>query len=115
METLEELKAIIENAPDVATLVDIADDGEIDYMYHVMENESGEKILSCSNDDDAAIEYSDGNIRSLSDIKRIIELIEEVNRVREETINEVIGKRLAITETGKKCWVRVADIESMKE
>lgn len=87
METLEDLKAIIKNAPDVATLVDIADDGEIDYMYHVMENESGEKILSCSNDDDAAIEYSDGNIRSLSDIKRIIELMEEVEALKANTVN----------------------------
>jgi len=75
-ETLEELKAIVDNAPEIATLVDVAEDGEIDYMYVVKENESGEKILSCCNNDDAAIEYGDGNIRSLSDIKRIIDLTE---------------------------------------
>ena len=76
IESLEQLKAIRDGAPEIATLVDIAEDGEIDYMYHVKENESGEKILSCSNNGDAAIEYSDGNIRSLSDINRIIELLE---------------------------------------
>ena len=95
METLEELKAIIDNAQDGATLVDIADDGEIDYMYRVMENESGEKILSCSNNEDAAIEYGDGNIRSLSDIKRIIELMELLEGI------SAIGFLEATNDSGK--------------
>ena len=82
IETLEELKAIRDDAPDGATLVDIADDDEIDYMYVVKENESGEKILSCCNNDDAAIEYGDGNIRSLSDINARIELMELIEDIR---------------------------------
>ena len=92
-ETLEELKAIVDNAPEIATLVDIAEDGEIDYMYVVKENESGEKILSCCNNDDAAIEYGDGNIRSLSDIKLIIDLIESSSDARQRYIRNIERQR----------------------
>lgn len=75
-ESLEELKAIVDNAPDGATIVDIEVDGFIDYLYVDKCADHGKQIKSFHNGDDSAIEYSNGNIRSLSDIKRIIELIE---------------------------------------
>ena len=76
METLKELKAIIAGKPEGATIVDIESDGFIDYLYCDTNAPSGEKIKSFSNSGDSAIEYSNGNIRSLSDIERIIELME---------------------------------------
>ena len=75
-ESLEDLKAIIDNAPASATIVDIIDDGTVDFLYVDKKAGDGEKIRSCINGGDGAIEYSDGDIRSLSDIKRIIELME---------------------------------------
>lgn len=76
METLDELKAIIAGKPDGATIVDIEVDGFIDYLYVDKGAGDGEKIKSCSNGGDGAIEYSNGNVRALSDIERIIELME---------------------------------------
>lgn len=76
MKTLEQLKEIVKNAPDGAIIVDVEDGGYVDYLYCDKSGEIGEKIKSCINGEDAAIEYSDGNIRSLSDIKLIIELME---------------------------------------
>lgn len=84
METLEELKAIRDNAPEGATIVDIENDGFIDYLYCDTNAPSGEKIKSYSNVDDSAIEYSNGNIRSLSDIERIIELMEKVEQIEDD-------------------------------
>jgi len=82
-ESLEELKAIIYNAPDGATIIDIDDDGTVDFLYVDKKADDGEKIRNCINGDDGAIEFSDGNIRSLSDIKRIIELMESLDSVSE--------------------------------
>tara|TARA_R110002124_G_C8974544_1_gene515776 strand:+ start:28579 stop:28908 length:330 start_codon:yes stop_codon:yes gene_type:complete len=78
MESLEDLKVIIDNAPEGATIVDIEVDGFIDYLYVDKDAGDGEKIKSCANGGggDGAIEYSNGNIRALSDIERIIELME---------------------------------------
>lgn len=77
METLEQLKEVVKNAPDGATIIDIEEDGYVDYLYLDYSASSGEMIKSCCTNRDAAIEYSQGNIRSLSDIKLIIELMED--------------------------------------
>lgn len=76
IESLDELKAIRDGAPKVTTIVDIDDDGDVSYMYHSDDHPVGQRILDALNGEDAAIEYSDGNIRSLSDINRIIDLTE---------------------------------------
>lgn len=76
METLEELKAIIAGKPEGATIIDIEADGNIDYLYFDEDGENGEMLKSCATKEDAAIAFTDGNIRSLSDIERIIELME---------------------------------------
>tara|TARA_R110002049_G_scaffold297332_1_gene486205 strand:+ start:1315 stop:1629 length:315 start_codon:yes stop_codon:yes gene_type:complete len=86
-ETLEELKAIVDNAPDGATIVDIEVDGFIDYLYVDKCADHGKQIKSFHNGDDSAIEYSNGNIRSLSDIKRIIELMEHIKGLKANTVN----------------------------
>ena len=74
-ESLEDLKAIIENKPEKASIIDI-EDGVVDYLYVDEGADNGQKIKNCANGCDGAIEYSDGNIRSLSDIEEIIELRE---------------------------------------
>lgn len=74
---MQELKKILTNAPSNATLVDI-DCGDYDYMYVDNTYEDGERIRSCLNDQCAGIEFSDGSIRSIADIKRIVELTEKL-------------------------------------
>lgn len=75
MDTLDELQKILGDAPNNSTLVDISDESEVSYMYYCEDNEPGLRILNSRNGEDAAIEYSDGNIRSLADIQRIVDLM----------------------------------------
>lgn len=81
-ETLEQLKAIRDGAPKRATIVDIEKCGYVDYMYYDKSMIDGSRIRTCTNDSDSAIEYSNGNIRSLSDIERQIELLELIDDIR---------------------------------
>ena len=91
-ESLEELKSIIDNAPIGSEIVDIDDDGDVSYMYHSEDYPAGQRILDSRNGEDAAIEFSDGNIRSLSDIKRIIELMELNQNMHTTVAGYIYGK-----------------------
>lgn len=86
-ETLEELKAIVDNAPDGATHVNYAyyfkKQYDIDWMY-CEKSKSHWKF-----DDDNA----ESDIRSLSDIKLIIDLIEASSDTRERYIRNIERQR----------------------
>ena len=68
METLEQLKAIVENAPDRATHVQVV---EFENQYF----ESNGFGFWCLNSDCQVVGEDIVSVRSLSDIKRIIELM----------------------------------------
>ena len=106
-ETLEELKAIVNNAPDGAT--NINDDG--DYVKGSIFNEIE---CYCSHSGWVEIDMCDFNVmRSLSDIKSIIELMEDNNKLRQTTIKEILNKKVSMTSTGREVWIRVQDVEGM--
>lgn len=91
-ESLGELKAIRDGAPRGTTIVDVDDDGDVSYMYHNEDCPAGQRILDSKNGEDAAIEFSDGNIRSLSDIERIIELMELNQNMHTTVAGYIYGK-----------------------
>ena len=97
-ETLEELKAIVAFAPFEQTMV--CSNGH--YW-----NDEGLATLAISGDS------INGVLRSLADIKRIIELMEDNNKLRQATIKEVLNKKVSMTSTGREVWIRVQDVEDM--
>lgn len=104
METLEELQAILDEAPEGATHSNnVGEYGcySIGGYFLRWTPNSVESTANC-------------NWRSLADIQRIVYLMRSNLETKENTINEVINKRVAITETGMKCWIRVSDVELMK-
>lgn len=77
METLEELKAIRDNAPDGATSIDDAGDYIRGSIYDEIE-------YYCSHSGWVEVDMCDFNVmRSLSDIERIIELTELLGGISE--------------------------------
>jgi len=84
METLEELKAIRDNAPDGATHIDDVNTywrviSEFDYYFYD----------GCKWDDSEPLE---NGTRSLSDIKRIIELMELNQNMHTTVAGYIYGK-----------------------
>lgn len=80
-ETLEELKAIRDNAPESATLYD----GE----YFKFENDEYHRWSMIFDIQDWNIDLEPScEVRSLSDIERIIELMEKVESLEEELQEE---------------------------
>lgn len=73
--TVKDLKKIIDNAPKNAKVVDIERNGEVDYLYYDEKQGSGEKIRRCANGEVSDIEFGECNIHSISDLKRIFNLL----------------------------------------
>ena len=77
METLEQLKAIVENEPEGATHIEILASSNIYYLKRVNQyGVYGYKFYSVDHDSYIDVGTVSGELRSLSDIKRIIELLE---------------------------------------
>ena len=105
----EQAKEILQNAPEGATHVVIC---EVDGLLYLKGSQyivwnafvNSEWIVH-------DVDFKDmGLIHALSDLRTIVEQAEQMKKVRVDTINEVLSKKLAIIENGNECWIRVQDV-----
>ncbi len=96
-ETHEDRVKILSEAPEGSSLIDL-NKGEWDYVYVNPDSDGGEKIV----DDeglDAALDYGDGNIRSLADIQKQVDMQNEIDKWHNAyltAMNELGDKQQAI-------------------
>ena len=109
LETLEELKDIHEGAPDGATDYSSRFNRLLFYKYNFL-------LGWFFWDGSCYVPLREGpsnKTRSLSDIKSIVELMEDNNKLRQTTIKEILNKKVSMTSTGREVWIRVQDVEGM--